>query len=70
MKAQKEKFGTFETEREAMIRKIKDLEIDLNKIKLERNQLESEVKVLISEIDQQKSKMEDKLNKLKIALEN
>ena len=60
----------FENEREAMIRKIKDLETEYHSVKLERNQFESELKVLSSEMDQQKAKMEDKLSKLKIALEN
>lgn len=60
----------YENEREAMMRKIKDLETEFHSVKLERNQFESELKELILETDQQKSKMEDKLNKLKIALEN
>lgn len=59
----------FENEREAMVRKIKDLENEYHNAKQERDQYESEVKVLIGELDQQKLKMEAKLSKLKIALE-
>lgn len=53
-----------------MIRKIQDLETEFHNVKLERNQFESELKAHLIEMDQQKAKMEDKLSKLKIALEN
>ncbi len=59
----------FENEREAMIRKIKDLEKDFHNVKQERDQYESEVKVLVGELEQQKVRMEDKLSNLKRALE-
>ena len=59
----------FENEREAMIRKIKDLESEFYNVKQERDQYESEVKVLVGELDQQKIRMEEKLRKLKSALE-
>ena len=53
-----------------MIRKIKDLETEYNTVKQERNQLESDIKIVVAQLDQQKTKMEDKISKLKIALEN
>ncbi len=59
----------YENERDALLKRIRELEVIFENQQSEKIGLESELKRVQTQLDQQKAKMEEKVAKLKLAFD-